>query len=73
MWLQKEVFYCVNIISIAMLRGDIVRNDFVFNKQVWLDVKCILRRIWKLTLEWRIICKEKKMEEMMRWSFFWRR
>jgi hypothetical protein len=60
-WLQKEIFDFVNIISTVVLKGIwLTRNDFVFNKHVWLDVKCILRRIWKLTMEWRIIRKETK-------------
>jgi hypothetical protein len=50
-WLQKEIFDFVNIISTVVLRGIwLTRNDFVFNKHVWLDVKYILRRIWKLTV-----------------------
>jgi hypothetical protein len=48
----------------------LIRNDSMFNKQVWSDVKCILRRILKLSLEWRCIYKESKTEEMMRWPSF---
>jgi hypothetical protein len=71
-WLQKEKYYCVNIISTAVLRVFfwLIRNDSMFNKQVWSDVKCILRRILKLSLEWRCIYKESKTEEMMRWPSF---
>jgi hypothetical protein len=41
------------------------RNEFVFKKQAWLDVKLILRKILRLTLEWKVIYKESKMEEMV--------
>jgi hypothetical protein len=38
-WLQKDKFYCVNIISTAVLRGMwLTRIDFVFKKQGWNDV-----------------------------------
>jgi hypothetical protein len=50
-WLQKEKFYNVNIISTVVLRGIwLIRNDFIFNKQVWSDVKLILRML-RLTME----------------------
>jgi hypothetical protein len=70
-WLHKDKFYGASIISIALL-WDIWlnRNDFVFNKQVWSDVRIILRRIMTLTREWKVIFKEAKMEEMMGWSYF---
>jgi hypothetical protein len=49
-----------------VLRGIwLKRNEFVFKKQDWLDVKLILRKILKLTLEWKVIYKESKMEEMV--------
>jgi hypothetical protein len=70
-WLQKEKFYSVNIVSTIVLRGIwLIRNDFIFNKQVWSDIKLILRRMLRLTVEQKIIFKESRREEMERWSSF---
>jgi hypothetical protein len=70
-WLCVEKFYVINVISTAVLRGLwLIRNDFVFNNQVWSDVKLILKRIWKLSMKWLIICKESKMTVMKRWLSF---
>jgi hypothetical protein len=70
-WISKQKSYVVNIISTTVLRGLwLTRNDFVFEKQGWRDVKTVLRRILKLTLEWEPICKESKLEEMRKWSSF---
>jgi hypothetical protein len=67
-WLQKEKYYCVNVISSAVMRGIwLKRNDFIFNKQVWVDVKVVMRRIQRLLVEWRPIFKEGKMDVMMSW------
>jgi hypothetical protein len=39
-WLQNDKYYVVNVASDAVLRGLwLTRNDFVFKKQEWLDVK----------------------------------
>jgi hypothetical protein len=47
--LHKEKFYGVNITTTAVLRGLwLTRNGLVFNKQAWLDVKTVLRRIFRL-------------------------
>jgi hypothetical protein len=70
-WLQKEKMYGTNIISIVVLRSIwLTRNDLVFNKQDWRDVKQILRRMLRLTREWEIMVKEDRMEEIKRWSSF---
>jgi hypothetical protein len=54
-----------NIISSAVIRGIwLIKNDFIFNNQVWSDVKVIWRRIRVLSLEWSILCKDQKKEEM---------
>jgi hypothetical protein len=55
-----------------VLRGVwLIRNDFVFNKQDWSDVKLIWMRFLRLSMEWKPIYKESKMDGMMRWlSFF---
>jgi hypothetical protein len=51
-WLSEEKSYTTNIISSAVMRGLwLTRNDFVFNNQVWSDVKMELKRIWKLSIE----------------------
>jgi hypothetical protein len=51
-WLQKEKLYGTSIITIVVLRSIwLIRNDIIFNNQVWVDVKMILRRMLKLTLE----------------------
>jgi hypothetical protein len=65
----ERKYYCVNIISSTVMRGILLtRNDFIFNKQAWSDVKAVLIRIQKLIVEWKPIYKEEKMEAMMRWS-----
>jgi hypothetical protein len=69
--LSKEKNYIVNIISATVLIGLwLIRNDFVFIAQVWSDVKQVLRRILSLSMEWKIICKESKMEMMKSWLSF---
>jgi hypothetical protein len=70
-WLHKDKNYRVNIISITVLRGVwLTKNDLVFHKKDWTDVKLIWRRILKLLLEWRPIYKELKMGMMMSWLSF---
>jgi hypothetical protein len=69
-WLSAENFYVANVISCAVLRGLwLTRNDSVFNNQGWLDVKLILKRIWKLSMEWSIVCKVANKVEM-KWLTF---
>jgi hypothetical protein len=48
----------------------LTRNDFVFKRQDWTDVKLVLRRVLVLTMEWKPICKPWKMEEMKNWCSF---
>jgi hypothetical protein len=44
-WL-REKSYTTNIISSAVMRGLwVTRNDFVFNNQVWSDVRMVLKKI----------------------------
>jgi hypothetical protein len=51
-WLSEEISYTTNIISSTVMRVLwLTRNDFVFNNQVWSDVKMELKRIWKLSME----------------------
>jgi hypothetical protein len=70
-WLSKEKIYVVNIITAVVLRGLwLTRNDFVFYAQVWSDVKLVLRRILSLSMEWRFICKESKIEMIKSWLAF---
>jgi hypothetical protein len=70
-WLHREKFYIANIITSAVLRGLwLTRNYHVFQNQVSLDVKTVLRRILRLTVEWKPIFKKEKTEEMKRWSYF---
>jgi hypothetical protein len=57
--LHKEKYYVANIISTVVLMSIwLIRNDFIFNRQVWLDVKFILRKMMKLCVEWKLICVE---------------
>jgi hypothetical protein len=64
-WLQKEKCYVINIISTVVLRGlRLIRNDFIFNKQKWVSVRQVLRRMLRLTTEWMVIVKEAKRVEM---------
>jgi hypothetical protein len=70
-WLSGEKAYITNIISSAVVRGLwLIKNEFVFNDQVWSYVKMVVRRIWKLSMEWSIICKSSKMKEMRNWLSF---
>jgi hypothetical protein len=48
----------------------LTRCNFVFNKHVWSDVKFILRRIWKLSLERKAIYKDSEIEKMIKWLPF---
>jgi hypothetical protein len=34
---------------------------------IWSDVKLVLRRMLRLKVEWKIIVKKSKREEMDRW------
>jgi hypothetical protein len=44
-WLHEKS-YTTNIISSAVMRGLwVTRNDFVFNNQVWSDVRMVLKKI----------------------------
>jgi hypothetical protein len=47
-----------------------MRNDFVFHYQAWSDVKLVLRKILKLSWEWKILCKEAHMQMMTAWLSF---
>jgi hypothetical protein len=68
-WLQKEKMYRTNIISTVVLRSIwLTRNEFIFNKQVWRDVRQILRKMLRLTMEWEVMFKESKKEELMKCS-----
>jgi hypothetical protein len=61
----KRKCYVINIISSVVLRGIwLIRNDFIFNKQEWVSVKQVLRRMLRLPKEWMVIVKEAKREEM---------
>lgn len=67
-WLSKEKYYVTNLISSAVLRGIwLIRNDFVFNDQVWLDVKMVWRKIRTLSMEWKDLCRDQQETEMERW------
>jgi hypothetical protein len=35
-----------------------------------LDVKLVLRKIWSLTMEWKIICAADKAEELAKWGTY---
>jgi hypothetical protein len=45
-----------NTVSAVVFRGVwLIMNDFNFQKQVWTDVKMVLRRIMALSMEWKPI------------------
>jgi hypothetical protein len=70
-WLSKEKCYSVNIVStVAMGAIWLTRNDFIFHKQEWSDVKTVVRRMLMLTLEWNIMVKQERELEMENWSAF---
>jgi hypothetical protein len=51
-WLNKEKFYCINVISVAARKSIwLTRNAMIFDKQVWSSVKWILRKVRKLLLD----------------------
>jgi hypothetical protein len=57
-WMHKEKFYYVNIITTAVLRSLwLVRNGMVFNKRVWLDMRCCLKMALKISMEWKSFTK----------------
>jgi hypothetical protein len=39
----------------------------IFDKQVWSSVKWILRKTGKMLVDWEVIYKESKKEEMKKW------
>jgi hypothetical protein len=39
----------------------------IFYKQAWSSVKWILRKSRKMLVDWEVICKESKKEEMKKW------
>jgi hypothetical protein len=58
-WLHEKKFCGVNIISTVTLRGIwLMRNDLIFHNQGWSEVKTILRRMLRLTIEWSISFKD---------------
>jgi hypothetical protein len=70
-WLHEKRNCDVNIISTVTLRGIwLTRNDLVFHNQVWLDVKTVMRKMLRLTLEWSITFKDLIKPKMERWSSF---
>jgi hypothetical protein len=51
-WLHKEKFYNTNVISSTVLRSIwLVRNNMVFNKNVWSYVKYFLRMALRILME----------------------
>jgi hypothetical protein len=41
-----------------------MRNDLIFHNQGWTEVKTILRRMLRLTIEWSISFKDLNKVEM---------
>jgi hypothetical protein len=70
-WLDKKKFEVVNIISTVVLRGIwLTRNALAFDSQGWSNVKFIMMKIWKLTMEWKVLCKVTTLEMMMEVVYF---
>jgi hypothetical protein len=70
-WLDKKKYSVINMITAAVLRGLwLTRNNFIFNNQVWSDVKMIWRLIRKLSSEWMLLCKEENLEKTRNWLSF---
>jgi hypothetical protein len=70
-WLSKEKCYSVNIVSTVVMGAIwLTRNDFIFHKQEWSDVKTVVRRMLILTWEWNIMVKKERKLEMENWSSF---
>jgi hypothetical protein len=42
----------------------LTRNDMVFHKQDWKGVKVVIRKVLRLSLEWKLLCKEQDSEMM---------
>jgi hypothetical protein len=69
-WLHEKKFYSVNILTVALGGIWLIRNDIIFHKQGWLDIKTILKRMLRLTMEWSISFKELNKVELEKWSSF---
>jgi hypothetical protein len=70
-WIHKVKFGYVNVISSAVVRAIwLMRNDMVFMKQDWRDVKDVIRRALKMSAEWKLLCREKNLEMMRKWCSF---
>jgi hypothetical protein len=42
----------------------------IFLKQDWRDVKDVIRKILRLSLEWKLLCREQNLEMMESWCSF---
>jgi hypothetical protein len=70
-WIHKVKFCYANVISSAVLRAIwLMRNDMIFLKQDWRDVKDVIRKILRLSLEWKLLCREQNLEMMESWCSF---
>jgi hypothetical protein len=70
-WIHKVKFCYANVISPAVLRAIwLTRNDMIFHKQDWRYVKGVMRKSLRLSIEWKLLCREKDLKMMESWCSF---
>jgi hypothetical protein len=67
-WPCEKSFALNNNISAGVLWGLwLTRNDFVFNNQVWRDVKTVIRRIYLSMVDWKPMYRGDLEQGMAKW------
>lgn len=70
-WLDHKKFGVVNIISTNVLRAIwLMRNEFVFNNQVWRDSKATIWWSLKLMKMWAPMYAEQGTSKLEEWVKF---
>jgi hypothetical protein len=70
-WPCEKRFPLTNRISAGILWSLwLTRNDFVFNHQVWKDVKTVIRQIWLCMVEWKPMYQKDLAQDMELWCSF---
>jgi hypothetical protein len=67
LWKKRDL---LNSISAGVCWGLwLTRNNMIFRRQVWRDVKMVLLMIWKCTASWKPF-KEELLEKVIKWCNF---
>lgn len=70
-WLDHKKYGIMNVISSNVLRAmSLMRNDFVFHKQVWKDNRTAIWWSLKLMRAWAPMYAEQGSEELGHWMRF---